>query len=116
MSNAIPQREATSLVGRKTTRARIAFLALVAAPGVAILAGLVFVVLPAFGYFPALGGTAFSLQPWRDLFAYPGLASAARATLISAFVSMPVALGLAMLALAWIAPLGQARAAAASPG
>ena len=109
MSNAIPQRDATGSIGGAPTRARIAFLALVAVPGVAILAGLVFVVLPAFGYFPALGGTAFSPQPWRDLFAYPGLASAARATLISAFVAMPVALGLAMLALAWIAPLGQAR-------
>jgi putative thiamine transport system permease protein len=107
---AIPQREATGLVNATSARARIAFLALAAVPGVAILAGLVFVVLPAFGYFPALGGTAFSPQPWRDLLAYPGLASAARATFISAFVAMPIALGLAMLALAWIAPLGRARA------
>lgn len=91
-------------------RARIAWLALVAVPGIAILAGLVFVVLPAFGWFPALGGRALSLQPWRDLLAYPGLASAARATLVSALVAMPVALGLAFLALAWIAPLGRARA------
>ncbi|WP_162917657.1 ABC transporter permease [Dongia deserti] len=90
-------------------RARIAWLALVAVPGVAILAGLVFVLLPAFGYFPALGGTSLSLQPWRDLLAYPGLGSAARATLISALVAMPIALGLALLALAWIAPLGRAR-------
>jgi putative thiamine transport system permease protein len=110
VATAIPQRDATGSIGSISTRARIAFLALVAVPGIGILAGLVFVILPAFGYFPALGGTTLSLQPWRDLFAYPGLASAARATLISAFVAMPVALGLAMLALAWIAPLGQARA------
>ncbi|HKP23425.1 MAG TPA: ABC transporter permease subunit [Dongiaceae bacterium] len=77
-----------------------------AIPGVAAVAGLLFVVLPAFGYFPALGGTILSLQPWRDLLAYPGLAAAARAALISAFVALPVALGLAMLALAWIAPTG----------
>jgi putative thiamine transport system permease protein len=83
---------------------------LVAVPGVAVFAGLLFVILPAFGYFPALGGTGFSLQPWRDLLAYPGLASSARATLISAFVAMPIALGLALLALAWVAPLGRARA------
>ena len=87
----------------------IAWLALVAVPAVVIGAGLLFVVLPAFGYFPALGGMAPSLQPWRELMAYPGLASAARATLISAFVALPLALGLAMLALAWIAPLGAPR-------
>lgn len=110
LSSAIPRLEAARPLGRTSRWAQIAWLALVAVPGAAILAGLVFVILPAFGYFPALGGTSFSLQPWRDLLAYPGLASAARATLISAFVAMPVALGLAMLALAWIAPLGNVRA------
>jgi putative thiamine transport system permease protein len=95
--------------GERSGRARIAWLALVAIPAVAIAAGLIFVLLPAFGYFPALGGAALSLQPWRDLIAYPGVASAARATLISAFVALPVALGLALLALAWIAPAGTAR-------
>jgi putative thiamine transport system permease protein len=53
-------------------------LALFLAP---IGAGLVFTLLPAFGYLPAIGGTAFSLQPWRDLFAYPGFASALRLSL-----------------------------------
>jgi putative thiamine transport system permease protein len=66
-------------------------------------------VLPAFGYFPALGGSALSLQPWRDLLAYPGLASALRATLVAAFTALPIALGLAMLALAWVAPSGAVR-------
>lgn len=88
----------------------MAWLALVAVPGIAVLAGLLFVILPAFGYFPALGGTALSLRPWRDLLSYPGLASSARATLIAAFVAMPIALGLALIALAWLAPLGRARA------
>ena len=91
-------------------RSQIAWLALVAVPALVIFSGLVFVLLPAFGYFPALGGTSLSLQPWRDLIAYPGLASAARATVISAFVAMPIALGLAMLMLAWIAPSGTVRA------
>jgi putative thiamine transport system permease protein len=90
-------------------RARISWLSLVALPGVAVAAGLLFVLLPAFGYFPALGGAALSLQPWRDVLAHPGLASAARATLVSAFVALPVALGLALLALAWVAPQGTAR-------
>lgn len=110
MPNAIPQLEATHPLAGKSGRAQLAWLALVAVPGIAILAGLMFVLLPAFGYFPALGGTSFALQPWRDLLAYPGLASAARATLIAAFVAMPIALALAMLALAWIAPYGTARA------
>ena len=93
-------------LGTKSGPLKAAWLALVAVPAIAVAAGLLFVLLPAFGYFPALGGTIASLQPWRDLLAYPGLASAARATLISALVAVPVALGLAMLALAWIAPTG----------
>lgn len=104
------QLEAAGSTGDGSARARIAWLALAALPGAAILAGLLFVLLPAFGYFPALGGTALSLQPWRDLLAYPGLASAARASLIAAFVAMPIALALALVALAWIAPDGAARA------
>src|SRR5881628_2200929 len=91
----------------RSVRTGLIWGALVAVPGVAVIAGLAFVVLPAFGYFPALGGTAPSLQPWRDLIAHPGLASALRATLVSAFVAMPVALGLALLALAWVAPSGE---------
>ena len=89
---------------------RTAFLALVALPAIAVAAGLLFVLLPAFGYFPALGGDAFSLQPWRDLIAHPGLLSATRATVIAAFVALPVALALAFIALAWLAPAGEARA------
>lgn len=109
LPNAIPHLEAARPIAGTSTRAQIAWLALVAVPGIAILAGLVFVLLPAFGYFPALGGATLSLQPWRDLIAYPGLVSAARATLISALVAMPIALGLAMLALAWVAPSGTVR-------
>ncbi|MEZ5833037.1 MAG: hypothetical protein R3D05_17830 [Dongiaceae bacterium] len=51
-----------------------------------------------------------SPQPWRDALAYPGVASATRTTLVSAFVAVPVALALAMIALGWIAPTGTARA------
>jgi putative thiamine transport system permease protein len=110
LPNVIHGLEAPSIEG-KSSCAPIAWLVLVAIPAIAVGAGLLFVLLPAFGYFPALGGTAISLQPWRDLLAYPGLASAARATLISALVAVPIALGLAMLALAWVAPTG-----APSPG
>ena len=51
-----------------------------AAPAIAIavligpiLFGLGATLLPAFGYFPALGGSTFSLEHWRELFAKPGL-------------------------------------------
>ncbi|MGI9399719.1 MAG: ABC transporter permease [Rhizobiaceae bacterium] len=38
-----------------------------------ILCGLGATILPAFGYFPALGGNAFSFEPWYELLATPGL-------------------------------------------
>ena len=36
-----------------------------------VLAGLVGALLPAAGFFPALGGTALSLEPARDFLATP---------------------------------------------
>ncbi|MFI4923854.1 MAG: ABC transporter permease, partial [Vicinamibacteria bacterium] len=67
----------------------------VATFAVPIAAGLVGTLAPAFGYLPAIGGHAFSLDPWRELFAWPGFASSVRltlvtgaaATLISAFLA-----------------------------
>lgn len=90
--------------------ARRIWLLLVALPLLPVACGLLFVTLPAFGYFPALGGDDWSLAPWRVLAAEPGLRSALRATLISAFVATPVALGLAFLLAARIAPAGRLRA------
>ena len=40
-----------------------------------IAAGLAGTLLPAFGYLPAIGGHAIDVEPWRRLFAYPGLAT-----------------------------------------
>lgn len=82
---------------------------LVAPPAVLVVGGIAGIVLPAFGYFPVLGGNAWSLDPWRALIAYPGLVSATRASLIAAFIALPVALGLALVMLAWIAPAGTIR-------
>jgi ABC-type spermidine/putrescine transport system permease subunit II len=53
-------------------------------------------VLPAFGYFPAIGGTEFSLQPWRDLLAYPGFATALRLTLTVGITATLLSLALAV--------------------
>lgn len=41
--------------------------------GLPVCAGCAGIILPAFGYFPPVGHTAFSLQPFYDLAAYPGL-------------------------------------------
>ncbi|HEX2580862.1 MAG TPA: ABC transporter permease subunit [Dongiaceae bacterium] len=52
-----------------------------------VAVGTVIAVLPAFGYFPALGGDRFSLAPWRALFAAPGLATSLMTTLIAALLA-----------------------------
>ena len=61
-----------------------------------IAAGLIFTLLPAFGYLPAIGGTALSLQPWRDLLTYPGFMTALRLTLMSGFLTTLLSLALAI--------------------
>jgi putative thiamine transport system permease protein len=48
----------------------------VAAFVVPIAAGLAGTLLPAFGYLPAIGSARLSLEPWRLLAEYPGLARA----------------------------------------
>jgi len=61
-----------------------------------IAAGLIGTWLPAFGYFPALGHDGWSLEPWRKLFAEPGLSGALRLTLISGFLSTLLSLALVL--------------------
>ncbi|MBP0617952.1 ABC transporter permease [Jiella sp. KSK16Y-1] len=59
--------------------------------------GLIGVVLPAFGYLPALGGDAFSLKPFRHLFAQPGLAASALLSHASGLVTTAIStLGVAL--------------------
>ncbi|MEC9265850.1 MAG: ABC transporter permease subunit [Pseudomonadota bacterium] len=41
-----------------------------------VAAGLIGTLLPAFGFLPALGGESVSLDPWRTLAEYPGVADA----------------------------------------
>ena len=65
-----------------------------------VIVGLLFVLLPAFGYLPALGGTAFSLDPWRQLFAAPGLARSATVSLASGLITGAVSLAITGLFLA----------------
>lgn len=67
-----------------------------------VLAGLAGTLLPAFGYLPALGGSEFSLRPWHDLLAWPGLESSLRLTIASGLgatlLSLLIALGAAAAA------------------
>ncbi len=52
-----------------------------------VCAGLIGTLLPAFGYLPALGGTALSLEPWRQLAAYPGFWDAVPRTALIGFTA-----------------------------
>jgi putative thiamine transport system permease protein len=83
-----------------------------------IAAGLAFTLLPAFGWLPALGGTALTLAPWRALLAAPELPGALELTLFTGLVSTLGSFGVAILFLAachgtrlfallrrWLAPL-----------
>jgi putative thiamine transport system permease protein len=48
-----------------------------------VVAGLLGTVMPAFGYLPALGRATFSLEPWRALFAAPGVAESIRLSFVT---------------------------------
>jgi putative thiamine transport system permease protein len=69
----------------------------VAVFAVPIAAGLLGTLAPAFGYLPAIGGTAWTLDPWRALFAYPGFRTSLILTLtigaLATLGSVAVALG-----------------------
>ena len=68
-------------------------LALFLAP---IAAGLLGTLLPALGYLPAIGGERLSLQPWRDLLAYPGFAASLRLSVTIGLTATALSLALAV--------------------
>ena len=74
----------------------VAFILVFIAP---VAIGLAGTVLPAFGILPELGGTRFTLDPWRQLFQVPGLARAAALSLATglatAALSFSIVIGLA---------------------
>ncbi len=63
---------------------------------VLILAGLAGTWLPSFGFLPVIGTAAFSMEPWVELFKFPGIASSIKATLISGWLASSWALFLSM--------------------
>ena len=62
-----------------------------------LILGVVWVFLPAFSYFPALNFTSFSLQPWHDLFAMPGLVHSISLTIFSGVLATILSCGIAVL-------------------
>lgn len=65
-----------------------------------ILGGLTMALLPAFGYLPALGGESLSLDPWRALFAQPGIWRSIAVSLASGLIATAVSLAVVLLYLA----------------
>jgi putative thiamine transport system permease protein len=72
-------------------------LALFLAP---VAAGLIGTWLPAFGYFPSLGGESLSLAPWVLLFEQPGLGESIRLSLVSGVLATLAAFSITVVALA----------------
>jgi len=107
----------------RPTRVAAGWLALappltVAAFALPIAAGLAGTFAPAFGWLPAIGGNALSLDAWRELAAWPGFATSVKLTLATGIaatlVSAIVAFGFCAWAsgrawgpraAAWLAPV-----------
>ncbi|MEQ9491897.1 MAG: ABC transporter permease [Alphaproteobacteria bacterium] len=62
-----------------------------------VTAGIIGTALPAFGYLPAIGGTAFSLDGWRTLLDYPGIANSIAMTIGTGFAATGISLFLVIL-------------------
>lgn len=60
-------------------------------------AGLFGTLLPAFGWLPALGGERLGLEPWRALFAQPGLGRAVLVSLVSGIGATLAAFAIVLL-------------------
>jgi putative thiamine transport system permease protein len=69
--------------------------------------GLLFLLLPAIGYMPALGRDRIDWAPLRAAFLYPGLRAAAATTLLSGLLSTVFAVLLAIGMIAVLDPLGR---------
>ena len=89
-----------------TRRDRALQIASAAAPSIVvllltgpILAGLAGTIIPAFGYFPALGGDAFNLDGFRTLFAEPGIWMSVFLSLFTGLAATALSLAIAAAAI-----------------
>ena len=64
-----------------------------------VLAGLAGTLLPAFGFFPALGGDSFGLDGFRTLFAEPGIWMSIRLSLFTGLAATAISLAVVILAI-----------------
>jgi putative thiamine transport system permease protein len=71
------------------------------------LAGLAGAARPAFGLLPALGGTRLSLEPWRELFAEPGIGRSIALSLWIGFAATLISylMVIGLLAACWETPM-----------
>ena len=69
-------------------------LAVLLAP---VAAGLIGVLAPAFGWMPALGGERLTLDPWRDLLAWPGITASVRLSATTGLAATALSLALTIL-------------------
>ncbi len=65
-----------------------------------VLAGLIGTVAPGFGYFPAVGGTSLSVQPFRDLFDWAGFMPALGLSLRTGLIATAASLIITLVLLA----------------
>jgi putative thiamine transport system permease protein len=72
-------------------------IALLLAP---VVIGVTLTLLPAFGYLPVLGSDAFSLTPWRELLAMPGLGHSVLLSLLAGILTPLLALAIVLSFLA----------------
>jgi putative thiamine transport system permease protein len=79
-------------------RAAAAAVALLVA--VPVGAGLVGILLPAFGYLPALGHETVSLAPWRALLAAPSILESAAVSALTGFAATAISVALTLVVLA----------------
>ncbi len=93
--------------------AGLAFALLQVAP---VAAGLAFILGPSFGHLPVLGSRGFSLGPWREALALPGLWRAFATTLISGVPATAISLVLALAIASRLAPWGEIAAPGARSG
>ncbi len=59
---------------------------------VPVAAGLIGTILPSIGLMPALGGTSVSLEPWRELAAWPGIGTSVRLSLTTGLAATAISL------------------------
>lgn len=62
-----------------------------------VVAGLLGTLFPAFGYLPALGRATSSLEPWRALFAAPGVAESIRLSFVTGLAVTVVSFAVVIL-------------------